>query len=83
MKNIFKKLGGNISTKCEFCKKSVKRKSAHFEEVKLPHLVHPKNTGFCSKKCAKNYKEYSESRPKSVSLCSSCPVPPTLLEKEN
>lgn len=82
IKKSLSKITGNFSVKCEFCKKPVKRKNTLMEEVKKPEWVYPKKANFCSKKCIENYKEYSESRPKSVSLCSSCPVPRALVENE-
>ena len=75
------KIGGNLKVKCESCKNSIKRKSAHFEKVKRLEFVHPKNTASCNKDCSEKFKEYSESIPKKPSLCSSCPVPPAVYEK--
>jgi len=79
--SMISKISGNLKVKCEFCKGQVKRKSAHFEKVKRPEFVHPKNTAFCSENCSSNFKEYEKSIPRRVSLCSSCPVPPAAYEK--
>jgi len=77
MVNLF----GNFKVKCEFCKKSIKRKDAHFRKIKILEFVYPKKAAFCNKKCCLNYKDYEENSVKKVSLCSSCPVPPALLNK--
>lgn len=76
LKNIFIKIRGTFKLKCEFCKKSISRKSAYFEKVKRLEFVHPVNTSFCNGKCCNNYKTYEESVPRRLSLCSSCPVHP-------
>ena len=77
---MLKNLTQNLKVKCEFCKKSTKKKFAYFENIKLLEFVHPKNTAFCNKACCENYKKYEMSAPKKASLCSSCPVPPALLK---
>jgi len=79
--SMVNKIGGNLKVKCEFCKNQIQRKSAHFEKVKRPEFVHPKNTAFCNKDCVSHYKEYEKSIPRRISLCSSCPVPPAVYER--
>ena len=75
LKNLFKKINENLKVKCEFCRTSVKKKSAYFEDVKLLEFVYPRKTYFCNEICCLNYKIYEKSVPKRVSLCSSCPTP--------
>ena len=79
--NAIKRISGNLNVKCESCKNVVKRKSAHFEKVKLLQFVHPKNTAFCNETCSSNFKEYVKSVPRRISMCSSCPVPPAAREQ--
>jgi len=79
LKNIIGKITRNLNVKCQFCKKPVKRKFAHFEKVKLLEFVYPKNTAFCNKNCSLKYKNYELISPRKASLCSSCPTPPGLL----
>jgi len=79
---VIKKIMGNLNVKCEFCKKQIKRKNAYFENVKLLEFVHPKKTAFCNKSCCSKYIEHEANVPKKLSLCSSCPAPPDLLDKE-
>jgi len=78
-KSIIKKITQNLKVKCKFCKKSVKRKYAYFENVKLLEFVYPKKTPFCNENCCSKYKEYEINSPRKVSSCSSCPTPPALL----
>jgi len=79
LKSVMNKMTQNIKVKCGFCKKSIKRKEAYFENVKLLEFVYPKRTPFCNEKCCSKYKEYEINSPRKVSLCSSCPTPPGLL----
>ena len=80
LKEAFRKVTQNFKTKCEHCKKSIKRKDAYFERVKRLEFVYPKKTSFCCQDCCFKYKEYEKFAPRRVSLCSSCPTPPGLLK---
>jgi len=83
LKSFFKKINGNLKVRCEFCRKSVKKKEAYYEEVKLMEFVYPKVVGFCDEDCCSRYKVYEKSVPKRVSLCSSCPTHPDAGPKIN
>ena len=78
--SFIKKITQNLKVKCEFCKKSMKRKSAYFESVRLLEFIYPRNTPFCNEICCLNYKKYEINAPRKASLCSSCPTPPALLK---
>ena len=79
LKEVIRKITQNFKVKCEFCKKSIKRKHAYFENVKLLEFVYPKKVHFCNETCCSNYKNYEINSPRKASLCSSCPTPPGLL----
>lgn len=81
LKEAIKKITQNFKVKCEFCNKTIRKKNAYFENVKLLEFVYPKRTSFCDEDCCSKYKEYEINSPKKVSMCSSCPVPPGLLTK--
>tara|TARA_Y100000034_G_C6873831_1_gene399306 strand:- start:541 stop:768 length:228 start_codon:yes stop_codon:yes gene_type:complete len=66
----------NFNVKCEFCNKSIKKKNAHIENVKMLEFVYPKKATFCNSVCSKNYKTYELNAPRKASLCSMCPTPP-------
>ena len=83
LKSLFKNINQNLKVKCEFCRTSVKKKSAYVEDVKLLEFVYPKKTYFCDENCCLNYKTYEKSVPKRVSLCSSCPTHPDAGPKIN
>jgi len=74
--NILYNLTKNLKVKCEFCNKTIKRKDAHIEKVKLVEFVHPKQANFCNSVCYQNYKTYETNAPRKASLCSMCPTPP-------
>jgi len=78
--SFIQKITQNLKVKCEFCKGSIKKKDAHFENVKLMEFISPRDTPFCNKKCASRCKRYEMNAPRKVSLCSSCPTPPALLK---
>ena len=80
---MFKKLLNNLNTKCEFCNKKIKRKSAFYEKVKLMEFVYPQKAPFCNEDCCNKYKEYEENSIKRVSLCPSCPTHPDAGPKIN
>ena len=83
IKKVIEKITQNFSVKCEFCKKSIKRKHAHFRNVKRLEFVYPKNTSFCDETCCSKYEKYEVNSFKKAYLCSSCPVPPGLLANRN
>tara|TARA_Y100000294_G_scaffold177599_1_gene203733 strand:- start:1121 stop:1378 length:258 start_codon:yes stop_codon:yes gene_type:complete len=82
IKKAIGKITQNFNAKCEFCKKSIKRKHAYFKDVKRLEFVYLKKTIFCNKTCCSKYEKHEINSLKQASLCSSCPVPPGLLAKE-
>lgn len=74
-KSIFKSVTGNLKVKCEWCGSKVKKKDAVIKNIKRLEFVHPKKTFFCSEKCGNNYVNYEYNVPRSISMCSKCPVP--------
>ena len=70
MFNLFKK-------KCEYCNKVLNKNGTVKRKVKVPEFVEMKERNFCCDKHAKKYDKAVRNLPRRVSMCSSCPTPPS------